>query len=269
MFTVGEVTHNICIASYPRSGNTFLRNIFLDLFGIFSWNNYHRYRFLRETLDHPMIKKRDRFFLNDQLYRPEDLLELLPFQVIKTHDLPESNKEFLNTQPFVIYIIRDGRDAVISEAHHRSDIVEPGSSFAENLKEAVEAPGGSHFGGWSHNVKAWLPLADLVIHFEQLISEPELCCRKIASALSLPEPDFSKMPTFESQRSGKSAFITEKRLETYRDTFPKLFFRSGKVGAWRSEMDQAMQQLFVNTHGDLLNELGYNGDIPSELKYRI
>ena len=269
MFTLKDIEYNICIASYPRSGNTFLRNIFFDVFGLFSWNNYHRYIFLRETLSHPMVKKRDRFFLNDQLHRPEDLLEYMPCQIIKTHDLPENNHEFLRTEPFIICIIRDGRDAVVSEAHHRSNIVAPGSPFEENLREAITAPEGSHFGGWTANVRAWLYRADLVFHFEQLISDPERCINKLTSMLNLPEPNLTRIPTFESQRSGDSAFITDRRLETYSDTFPRLFFRRGEYGAWKEEMPEMMQQLFMAYHGSMLEELGYLNEDLSRLKYFI
>ena len=45
-----------------------------------------------------------------------------------------------------VYIIRDGRDALCSMAHHRKDIVAPGSDYYENLKAAVLAEKGTFFG---------------------------------------------------------------------------------------------------------------------------
>jgi len=253
----GEIRHNICIASYPRSGNTFLRHILWDVFGIFSWNNYNRYCYIRDCVNNPWIRPHDTFRINGRSYEPDDLASLLPSRVIKTHDLPGKTKPFLRTRPFVIHIIRDGRDAVVSEAHHRSDIIQQGSPFLMNLEEAVTAREGSHFGGWSENVRAWLRKANLVIHFEQLVAEPEHITMILASKLGLPEPDLSKLPTFESQRAGKGAFVTSEKEIQYRDEFPKLFFRKGESGVWRDEMPLNLQEQFLNLHGKTLDALGY------------
>jgi len=249
--------YNICLASYPRSGNTFLRNILMEVFGVFSWNNYQRYMFLRDVVHHPLVKPKDRFYLNDRLVSPDEILERIPYQVIKVHGLPVDHRDFLKTKPFVICLIRDGRDAVVSEAHHRSNIVAPGSPFDQNLREAIEAAGGSHFGGWSNNVKQWLKRAHLVIRFEQLIAEPEKVIDLLYRELHLPEPDLTKIPTFESQRLGTGAFIHLEKETEYSDPFPHLFFRRGEAGAWKEEMTPEMQELFMQHHGKMLRKLGY------------
>jgi hypothetical protein len=254
----GTISHNICIASYPRSGNTFLRHILWDVYGIFSWNNHDRYCYIRDCVNSEWVRPHDSFRINGRSYEPEVLHSMLQSRVIKTHDLPERMKPFLRTRPFVISLIRDGRDAVVSEAHHRSDIIQPGSPYLKNLEEAITAKRGSHFGGWSENVKAWLRKADLVIHFEQLITEPERITLLLAARLGLPEPDLSKLPTFESQRAGKGAFTTNEKEIEYRDEFTKLFFRRGETGVWRDEMPGNLQQLFLKLHGKTLQHLGYH-----------
>ncbi len=106
----------------------------------------------------------------------------------------------------VIYIIRDGRDALVSMAHHRKDIVEPGTDFLKNLKEALWAPMGSFFGGWGTNVDQWTKIADRVILFEKLVNEPEIEINALQRLLDLPVPDMDSIPTFESQRSGESLY---------------------------------------------------------------
>ena len=37
----------------------------------------------------------------------------------------------------------------------------------------------------------------------------------------------------------------------------KKFFRRGKVGAWKDEMPEIMQQLFWDLHGETMEKLGY------------
>lgn len=265
-----ELTQNILIISYPRSGNTFLRNIFMEVFGLFSWNSYDRYLFLRDAMVHPGVRDKDRFFLNDRPMSPESLRPLLLSGIFKTHELPEGAQAILDTRPFIIYLVRDGRDAVVSEAYHRRDITSPGSHLATNLREAILAEGGSHFGGWSANVNAWIPKADLVIHFEQLITQPEICIRKLVSLMPLPDPAMGRIPTFESQRRGDGHFISHNRQEKYADAFPKLFFRKGKAGGWRDDLSHEMHQLFVTHHGATLASLGYSERVDvHSLKYRI
>ncbi len=264
-----NISHNICLASYPRSGNTFLRHIFYEVFGLFSWNSYERYLFLHDTISNPNIHPNDSFIISGKPYSVEELIPLIPSRIIKTHDIPENNAGFLTSDPFIIYIIRDGRDAILSEAHHRADIVDPGSLVEENMCKAIFAEGGSHFGGWSVNVRSWMEKADLILHFEQLIAEPDKCIKKIAGAISLPEPDFSKIPTFKSQRRGMHPFITNAKSRDLRDKYSKLFFRSGKAGAYVDEMPKEIQLLFLKYHSELLEELGYVYNDLSKLKYYI
>lgn len=261
---------NILLASYPRSGNTFLRNIFHDVFGCYSWNSYERFSFLQRAMEDPGIRDRDLFHLDDRHLSPEEVRKLLTSRIFKTHDLPLHCTELLEFRPVVIYLVRDGRDAVVSEAWHRKNITDPKSHFVDNLREAVLAEGGSHFGGWSANVEAWLPLADLVIHFEQLIAEPEKCVKKLMELVKLPEPDYARMPTFQSQRSGKGLFVSHRRQEVYSKPFPELFFRKGKVGVWKEEIPANLKQVFMDMHGDVITRLGYSDTIDlRRLKYCI
>ena len=74
--------------------------------------------------------------------------------VVKSHLLPHQLPEPLLQRP-IIYLIRDGRDAVVSVAHHRSDVMAVGSDFDQNLAEATFAAEGSHFSGWSNHTKTW------------------------------------------------------------------------------------------------------------------
>ncbi|MCK5765239.1 MAG: sulfotransferase domain-containing protein, partial [Bacteroidales bacterium] len=116
----------IWIASFPRSGNTFVRNILHDVYGLSS-SEYH----MEE--DHPL----------EADYADH------PF--VKTHLLP-TQLDPADPGIKAVYIVRDGRDVMVSMAHQRRDIVAPGSDFYENLKAAIIAEKDSFFGGWSKNV---------------------------------------------------------------------------------------------------------------------
>jgi len=84
----------IWLASYPRSGNTFFRIILHEVYGIKS-----------VAYTGPFMEKGD--------YSPEE------YPVIKTHLLPDQLPEDDKTPS--IYLVRDGRDAIVSMAHHKKE----------------------------------------------------------------------------------------------------------------------------------------------------
>ena len=161
----------ILLSSFPRSGNTFLRNILFEVYGL----------------------KSGEFYL-DTTHPLEDEYREYPF--IKTHELPSNLDEFDADVP-AVYLVRDGRDAVCSMAHHRSDLVSPGSEYRQNLKKAIIAARGSFFGGWSRNAEEWLERADLIIRFEDLIRDPINTVEKLRKVYPLPKPVVENLPTFK------------------------------------------------------------------------
>ncbi len=253
----------IILASYPRSGNTYLRNILLDVYNIFSWNNIEKYN---DSFKKIKSLQEKQLAGNLPAHR-EKVLNQFIFQasspIIKTHEMPDEVLNLCDDNPVIIYLVREGRDALVSQAHHNVDIVEPGSDFSKSLKHSILAPKGSHFGGWSNNVKAWRKIASKVIYFEELIKNPLDVVESLRGLIELPEPDISKIPTFESQRHGSSFFGGQSRAN-YTDeeklAFNKKFFRSGKTGVWKSEMSFIDKKLYWKLHGKISQEMGYMKD---------
>ncbi|MEA3476691.1 MAG: sulfotransferase domain-containing protein [Bacteroidota bacterium] len=253
----------IVLASFPRSGNTFLRNILLDVFGVYSWNNFDVYN--KALLEVQSLEKQKKLhpLPNAREKKLEKLKHQLSFPIVKTHEVPKQVIPHCEANAKFIYLVRDGRDALVSMAHHRKDIVKPGTDFLENLKEAIWAPVGTYFGGWGNNVEQWTEIADLVIYFEDLISDPEKEIVKLKKVLNLPEPDLDKIPTFESQRSGESHFGGKKRdrlLKEGQDAFSLKFFRSGKAGGWTEDMPDKIQEKFWKKYGKVMLKMGYLED---------
>jgi glycosyltransferase involved in cell wall biosynthesis len=156
--------------------------------------------------------------------------------------------------------VRDGRDAVVSIAHHRKDLVNPGSDFLSNLQEAIIAAEGSFFGGWTKNAESWLQRADLVIKYEDLIANPKKTFERVESFIELPKAEWSKLPDFNAMRSGKPMYGGTSKMSDPKfnpDEFAQKFFRKGKSGGWKEEMPQHYQDLFWNHHGDMMERLGY------------
>ena len=224
----------IWLASYPRSGNTFLRNVLFQCYGIES-STYH----------------------HETTYTLEDNYDT--FDIVKTHLLPEELPVNYKSLPKV-YLIRDGRDAVVSMAHHKKDLIDIGTNFIENLQEIIIAAEGTHFGGWSKNVMEWIKAADIIIRYEDLIVDPIKEIEKIRAIYPLPEPDRSKVPSFNQLKQGNANYGSGKFHNlTGEDekTFSEKNFRKGKAGGWKEEMNEYYQDLFWNYHGAIMIKMGY------------
>jgi len=189
------------------------------------------------------------------------LEEKFGYRVIKSHEVPKKILPACHPEAITIYIVRDGRDALVSMAHHRKDIVKPGSDYLKNLKEALWAPMGSYFGGWGSNVEQWAKIADIVIHFEDLVNDPVKEIKRIQELIDLPEPRIDKIPTFESQRAGKSLYggrIRPKLSREEQDAFNAKFYRSGKHGGWKNDMPEDIQEKFWDKYGEVMLKMGYS-----------
>ena len=223
----------IWLASFPRSGNTFFRILLKELSGIETY----------ATSDSPVAQK---IGLADTIgHRP---LASMPSggtatpPVMKTHRLPEG------TQP-AIYLVRDGRDALVSYARYRVTFQSRKGktrSFHSELRNLIEGQG--PFGKWESHVFAWTRDrrgdTTTLVRFEDLIARPVEVFRKALADMGtgLAILEAGTIPTFD---------------ELHR-RWPD-FFRKGQAGTWRTEMSEEIQDLFWATNGDAMTYLGYSG----------
>lgn len=220
----------IWLASFPRSGNTFFRNVLYEVYGIES-STFHR----------DGKRKVDKNFHTYPVVKTHELPALLP---VKYRDMPS------------VYIVRDGRDSLVSIAHHRKDIVVPGSDFECNLIEAILAQKGSFFGGWSENVQQWTEKADIVIRFEDLVSDPIGEIEKLRAIMDLPQPDPEKLPDFKALKFGNPKYGGGKGRK-FKKARAQLHFRKGKVGGWKDELPPRLETLLWRIHGPTLSKMGF------------
>ena len=241
----------IWIASFPRSGNTYIRNILYEVYGLES-STFHK------DADYPLDADYEKY------------------PMVKTHLLP-SQLIPLDNSIKAVYLVRDGRDAMCSIAHHRKDIVSPGSDYFENLKAAIIAERGSFFGGWSVNAKEWIQRADIIIRYEDLIIDPIKVIERLRCIIDMPDPKPENLPSFQQMKFGIPQYGSGKNRNISEDNMRALSeknFRKGKAGSWKEEMPIEMQELFWSYHGEMMEKLGYSwqGDIKplnQDLDYSI
>jgi len=140
----------VWLASYPRSGNTFLRTILWHCFDLRSASLYPR-----DLGDNPKLQE----YVGHLEQGADGTIEFpagnLP--LVKTHDPPADDSP-------AIYVIRDGRAATVSLwRFHRGKLP---------LQTIIEE--GDRFGTWGAHVEAWHPWArprTLLLRYEEMRSD--------------------------------------------------------------------------------------------------
>lgn len=161
---------------------------------------------------------------------------------LKTHEMPGED-----SWP-AIYLVRDGRDALVSYAHYvlyEERGIAPDSDrelFLRTLEELILSK--ERFGGWGRHVLEWTQRSapTCVVRFEDLITGPEKELRRALAAIG----GFQVTPTGVSPPS----------FQRLHQAVP-WFFRSGKAGAWPAQMPSYLQALFWEHHGEAMEALGY------------
>jgi len=221
------------LASYPRSGNTFLRVVLKEAFGIPSDSIY------AEKSDIPGLMGAVR----EGLVPGRSLADMArgpDYCCVKTHDLPAGDDH-----P-AIYVVRDGRDALVSYAHYALEVVygmPPDRAAFSSLLQALLSTN-AHFGGWARHVAAWASRTSptRIVRFEELIADPIPVVERALTGLGIArQPAAASLPSFAELHE-----------------IDPVFFRAGRVGSYRDEMPQALEDLFWSRSAGAMRRHGYS-----------
>jgi hypothetical protein len=214
------------LASYPRSGNTLLRVILRRCFGLTSQSVYDDAEFsdpgLCGVVGHEAVGEDPFQFLQRARREGRRLY-------VKTHELPPADRH-----P-AIYVVRDGRSAVVSHAHFLREIL------CRDVTP-MDVIGGKLGVSWSEHVKAWaLPARPntLVLRYEDLVAGEAITLAAISNFIGVPQQH-----TFDISFDALQALSPS-------------FFRRGSDSANISELDAKSNQLFERIHGETLRAMGY------------
>ncbi|HEV8071792.1 MAG TPA: sulfotransferase domain-containing protein [Planctomycetaceae bacterium] len=170
----------------------------------------------------------------------------------KSHDLPRP--EYRR----VVYLLRDGRDVMVSYFHHLRALGSPDLTM-ESMVESGEGVWPCH---WDEHVRQWTAnpySAELItIKYEELLSDPVAQLQRFC--------DFAKLTrslTFLESIAAAASFEKMKQRERQmgweNSAWPKdsAFVRRGKAGGYRDEFPQSCLSAFEAKAGEMLKASGY------------
>jgi Sulfotransferase domain len=148
---------------------------------------------------------------------------------VKTHDAPCDNAK-------AIYIIRDGRSAIISYYHYMRNFADA----AVSVRDIVV--GECLFGSWGQHLKRWAPIErpnTLLLRYDDLVGNPSEAVKSVSAFIGRPIsrrsfPSFSDLKTTNSN-----------------------FFRSGNDAENIDQMKQDDLNMFWLLHGDMMLKYGF------------
>jgi hypothetical protein len=269
----------IWLASYPKSGNTWLRAFLHNL--------------LRNPQEGYDINKLDDFTLSESAYGWYRMIDDRPVEVYSLAEVaamrPQVHRRLTTVFPdsiFVkthcavmedhgvptvtfevtagaIYVVRNPLDVAISYAHHVGTSLDDTIGLMA-LSRATSPAGNNHvhelLGSWSEHVESWTakPSPGLhVVRYEDMLEKPQSAFGGIVRFLGL------KPPRDRIERAiARSSFkvLQEKeRRHGFKEKSEKAerFFREGKAGQWRKLLTQDQVDRVIAAHSEQMRRFGY------------
>ena len=279
----------IWIASYPKSGNTWVRSLLSAYLysnsGIFNFdllqkiNQFPSKRYLQFFLkDFTDIKK-----VSDYWIAAQDRINLSnEITFLKTHSAlctfennPFTNKN--NTQA-AIYVVRDPRNVITSLSHHNSLSILDALDFLTDSNQMTVRNewGGKEFGiatilgSWSDHLKSWRNLnfaPILIVRYEDLINDIKKTFMSILNFLSnLMEIKIDEKKIINTINSCRFDALSYKEKKegfiesvAHKESKKKLkFFNLGKKNDWKNLLDPKIEEQIRFKFNKEMKELGYN-----------
>ena len=277
----------IWIASYPKSGNTWLR-YFL---GNYYFNN-------KDNFEPEIIKNIKKFHLDKELiksnFHNQDFIKN-PYNVskywiesqkkleikqgnvvfLKTHNalINIENNEFTNSDLTlaIIYIIRDPRDVVVSYSKYRhldyDKTIEHMIGSKANVPFVRDAKDVSNIeitGSWAFHYNSWKDgisvIPRIIIKYEDLLSNSEKIFTNIIKFLSnimKLEVNYKKIKSSNNLSKFTKLKNFEEKNNFFENNSSENFFRIGKSGNWKKELNKDQIKKIEDSFKNEMINLGY------------
>ncbi|MFD2264705.1 sulfotransferase domain-containing protein [Lacibacterium aquatile] len=167
-----------------------------------------------------------------------------------------------------LHIVRDPRDVAISWAHHAGITVDaaithlsnPQASLAQQSnKLADQLP--QHLGSWSEHVASWLDAPgiqpSLLVRYEDMHTDAPSELRRVVDYIGWSAPPTAITEALAATRFDRLRAAEDDKGFLERPKTAERFFRQGRAGGWRSVLTSEQAMLIEENHGPMMRRLGY------------
>ena len=283
----------ICwLASYPKSGNTYLRALLASYF--FTQDGNFNFEILKNIkyFPHANLFKSYNINIEDENEVIKNYIQVQEninkkykktALFVKTHSSLEAinNYHFTNLKNSigVIYVVRDPRNIVKSYSNHYQCSLEKSS---EDMLSRINLKGMEHYdkfvnkvfthvGSWANNYNSWKEFKKykkyLLIKYEDLVSNPEKIFLDVLNFLSEITRSKIKIDKAKlnnviiSTKFDKLKNLEEKHgfIEALKDKNGKklTFFKYGSKNNWKETLPEEIRKKLEHSFQIELEELGY------------
>ena len=280
----------VWIASYPKSGNTWLRTLISS------------YYYTKDGIFHKdLIKKIGQFpekthFKSFQ-YDPKSVIGTTNFWIkaqekinqdkkvkfFKTHNVfgKINNNPFTNKENSLgcIYIIRDPRNVITSLSNHYELNYNDSLAWMTNHKKYIfDNRGGKDYGNfqfissWSNNYKSWKIQKDLpikIIRYEDLLEKTFSVTKEIILFVNKISKNNEKVDSQKLRNSVNSTSFNRLKTNEQKEGFAEAifskkqnkmipFFNLGPKNNWKNILDEDFANKLYEIFKDDLNQFKYS-----------
>ncbi len=262
------------IASFPRSGNTWLRGLISAYHneGNININDFMQTgdkvpTYYENIINEPISE----WTMTDQaLIKPAAMLRMLEDAggniMLKTHDC---NVDISGVAQIphalsraAIYIVRDPRDVALSfQNHYGTDTIDAavdklldGKSMTRHVNKGLFVLQLS----WQMNVRSWLrdlPYPVYVLRYEDLLEQPFEFFSEVVRFLQFDYDADIVHKSIEACQFDK--FSEQEKAQGFRESVGKTFFHKGRAQRWKTDLDKKSQERIVNACGEEMKILEY------------
>ena len=278
----------IWIASYPKSGNTWLRSLLASYF--YSKNGEFDFKLLEKIKLFPRVED----FMNDKdeyktlestsnnwINKQTEINKDRKIKFLKTHNAicKINGNSFTDAKNSLggIYIVRDPRNVITSLANHYQIDINEALEFMHNDKRYIYKKVGTRYlafsplFSWSQHLESWTKcklFPVLVIKYEDLYSETFLTFKKVINFISdisksnisfkrektkkcIASCDFENLKNLENRKGFNEAMIKKDKSGTIN------FFNLGINNDYRKLLSPKIVEKMNQLYKEKLFEFNY------------
>jgi hypothetical protein len=269
----------ICwIASYPKSGNTWLRALFAN--------------YLKNDIGPVDINTLDLIvpnFSDRRLFDsaagwetsdiPADIVEGMRSNVqlesarqgrtfAKTHDAfenPVTHRPLIHAEAteWAIYIVRHPLDVAVSFAFHTGRGINDAIAFMNDETACLTHPFqiAQPLGTWSWHVESWIARSSVpryIVRYEDLLNKPLETLKRLFQFAHLPDDNERLARAIDSSSFAK--LKDQELMHGFKERFIgcEAFFRSGKAHCWSKYLSESQIGTICRKHNETMMQLGYD-----------